>query len=37
MELDHLAFVIQPYGAELEFAETCNFNNFLQVHAKRTP
>jgi hypothetical protein len=37
MELDHPAFVIQPYGAKLEFAETCDFNNLLQMHATGTP
>ena len=31
MELDHLALVIEPDGAELKFAESCDFNNLLQM------
>lgn len=37
MELDHLAFVIQPDRAELEFAESCDFNNLLQGNSVGTP
>ncbi len=37
MKLDHLAFVIQPYGAELKPAETADFYNLLQVQATGTP
>jgi len=37
MELDHLAFVIQSDGAELEFAESLDLNNLLQVNAVGTP
>jgi hypothetical protein len=37
MKFDHLAFVIQPNGAELEPAETADFYNLLQVHATGMP
>jgi hypothetical protein len=37
MELDHLALVIEPDGAELKFAESCDFNNLLQMNAVGTP
>jgi len=37
MKLDHLTFVLQSDGAELELAETCDFNDLLQMYATRTP
>jgi len=37
MEFDHLAFVIQPDGAELELAESCDFNYLFQMNAVGTP
>ena len=37
MKINHLAFVIQPYRAKLELAETCDFNNLLQMHPMGTP
>ena len=37
VKLDHFTFVIQTYRAELEPAETWNFNNLLQMHATGKP
>jgi hypothetical protein len=37
VEFDHPAFVIQPDGTELEFAESLNLNNLLKVNAVGTP
>ena len=36
MKINHLAFVLQPYRAKLELAETCDFNNLLQAYATGT-
>jgi hypothetical protein len=36
MEFDHLDFVIQADGAELEFAESRDFNNLLQWNSVGT-
>jgi len=37
VKLDHLTLVIQPYGTELELAETCDFNDLLQMYPMGTP
>jgi len=37
VKLDHLTLVIQPYGTELELAETCDFNDLLQMYPMGAP
>ncbi len=37
MKFNHLTFVIQSYGAELELAEAWDFHNSFRVHATGTP